>query len=112
MDVFSMGALRTQNPSLASAQAAMSLAVSFPFSQIPMSTKNALANRMAESLTWKTNLNQNYKSSSPPLPLLRNRIHKLQTLSQLGKRLPSLPHGALTPLFSDLSIQAISDSGT
>lgn len=107
-----MGAVRTQHPSLASAQAAMSLAVSSPFPQIPMSTENALANRMAESLTWKMNLNQNYKSSSPPLPLLRNLIPKLQALSQLGKRLPSLPHGALIPLFSDLSIQVISDSGT
>lgn len=107
-----MGAVRTQHPSLASAQAAMSLAASPPFPQIPMGTENALANRMAESLTWKVNLNQNYKSSSPPLPRLRNQRGKLQTLSQLGKRLPSLPHGALTPLFSDLSIQAISDSGT
>lgn len=90
----------------------MSLAASSPFSQIPMGTENALANRMPELLTWKVNLNQNYKSCSLLLPLLRNPRRKLQTLSQLEKKLPPLPHGAQTPLFSDLSIQALSDSGT
>ena len=88
------------------------LAASSPFSQIPMGMQNALADRMPESLTWKVNLNPNYKSCSLLLPLFRNRRRKLQTLSQLEKRLPSLPHGALTLLLSDLSLQAVSDSGT